>query len=98
MRSEYWEHFLNTQLPLDEDENILMKNWMMSNTREQSRSYVILVRKNSFFNSIDVSMLGYGFGVSKYHQFYYQYLDKYQVLPHASLVSFEGDYGENLIK
>ena len=40
------------------------------------------VWKNSYFNSADVSMLGYGCGVSQYPQFYDKELDRYQVLPH----------------
>ena len=37
--------------------------------------------KNSSFTSADVSMLGYGWGVSHYPQFYDPDLYKYQVLP-----------------
>ena len=39
-------------------------------------------------------MLGYGYGVSHYPQFYYRDLDKYQVLARPYLGSFEGDNGE----
>ena len=42
------------------------------------------------FTSADVSMLGYVCRVSRYPQFYYQDLDKYQVLPHPYLGSFKG--------
>ena len=50
--------------------------------------------KTRFSASADVYMLGYGYGVSQYPQFYYQELKKYQVLPHPYLVSFEGCTGE----
>ena len=33
------------------------------------------------FTSDDVSILGYGCGVSQYPQLYYQELKKYQILP-----------------
>ena len=77
---------------------ILIGNWMISITREQSWSYMILVEK-TVYTSADVSMLCYGCGVSQYPQFYHQDLDKYQVLPHPDdLEMFEGDNKENFIK
>ena len=51
--------------------------------------------KNSSFTSYDVSMLGYGCCVSQYLQFCDKHLDKYQVLPHPYLGTFEGNNGEN---
>ena len=54
--------------------------------------------KNIYFTSSDVSMLGYGCGVSQYPQFYDQELDRYQVLPHSYRGSFEGFPGENFVK
>ena len=42
-------------------------------------------------------MLGHGCGVSQYSQFYYEHLEKYQVLPCPYLGTFEGDNGETLI-
>ena len=50
------------------------------------------------FTCADVYMIGYGCGVSQYPQFYYRYLEKYQVLPRPYLGSFESNNGENLIK
>ena len=52
--------------------------------------------ENIFFTSADVSMLGYGCGVSRNPQFYYRYLDKYQVLPRPYLEYFEGYPGEKI--
>ena len=61
-----------------------MKNWMISITRKQSWSYIIVVGKIIVhFN--DVSMLGYGCDVSQYPYFYDQEWDKYQLLPHPYL-------------
>ena len=37
--------------------------------------------KYSYFTSADISMLGYGYGVSQYPQFFVEDLDMYQVLP-----------------
>ena len=59
---------------------------------------MLLVGKNRFFTSDDVSMLGFGCGVSQYPQFYYQDLDKYQVLPRPYLGSFEGYRKEKFIE
>ena len=47
-----------------------------------------------FSTSDDVSMLGYGCGVSQYPQSYDLDLDKYQVSPRPYLGSFEGYPGE----
>ena len=54
--------------------------------------------EKQFFTSTDVSMIGYGCGVSQYPQFYNQYLDKYQVLPCPHLGSFEGYPGKKIVK
>ena len=43
-------------------------------------------------------MLGYGCGVSQYHQFYYKYLDRYQVLPFPYRVYFESFPGYKFVK
>ena len=53
--------------------------------------------KNSYFNSADISMLGYGCGVSQYPQFYVNNLDMYQVLPRPYLGYFDGGPGDKLI-
>ena len=54
--------------------------------------------KTSYHNSADVSMLGYGFGVSQYPQFYDKELDMYQVLPRPYRGSFEGLPRDNIVK
>ena len=43
-------------------------------------------------------MLGYGFGVSQYPQFYDKELDMYQVLPRPYRGSFEGLPRDNIVK
>ena len=53
--------------------------------------------KNSYHTSADVSMLGYGCGVSQYPQLFVKDLDMYQMLPHPYLRSFDGGPGEKLI-
>ena len=54
--------------------------------------------KNSYFTCSNVSMLGYGWGVSQYPQFYDKDLDMYQLLPGLYIGSFDGFTGHKLIK
>ena len=54
--------------------------------------------EKKFFTSDDFSMLDYGCGLSRYPQFYYRYLDKYQVLPRPYLGCFEGYPRENTVE
>ena len=58
---------------------------------------MVLVWKNSYFNSAGFSMLGYVCGVSQYPQFYDKCLDMYQVLPRPYIGSFDGFPGDKLI-
>ena len=51
---------------------------------------MIMVAKKSYFNYADISMIGYGCGVSQYPQYYKKYLDMYLVLPRPYMGSFEG--------
>ena len=53
--------------------------------------------KNSYHTSTDVSMLGYGCGVSQYPQFFVKYLDMYHVLPRPYLGYFDGGSEDKLI-
>ena len=53
--------------------------------------------KNRYFTSVDVSMLGYGCGLSQYPLFYVKYLDIYQVLTRPYIGSFDGFPGDKLI-
>ena len=54
--------------------------------------------KNSYHTSADVSMLGYGRGVSMYPQFFFEALNIYQMLPRLYLRSFDGGPGYQLLK
>ena len=53
--------------------------------------------KKSYHTSVDFSMIGYGCGVFKYPQLFFEYLDMYQVLPRSYLISFGGGHGYKLI-
>ena len=54
--------------------------------------------KNSYHTSADVSMLGYGCGVSQYPQFFVEYLFMYHMLPRPYLRYFDGGTGDKLRK
>ena len=54
--------------------------------------------KNSYHTSADVSMIGYGCGMSQYPHFFVKYLDMYQMLPRPYLSFFNGCFGDKLIK
>ena len=67
-------------------------------------NYKITARKlhdtggeKSYSTSNDVSMQGYGYGVSQYPQLYRQKLDNDQVLPRPYLWSFEGVHGDKVV-
>ena len=53
--------------------------------------------KNIYHTSSDVSMIGYGCGVSQYPQLFVKDLDMYKMLPRPYLRSFYGGPGEKLI-
>ena len=57
-----------------------------------------MVGKIVILNCADVSMLGYGCGVSQYFSVFVEDLDMYQVLPHPYLGYLDGFPGDNLIK
>ena len=80
-------HFLNTQLPLNEDDKNLDKKLIYMNYKKKVRHFHDIGWKNSYHTSADVSMLGYGCGVSQHPQFFVEYLDIYQILPRPYLRS-----------
>ena len=53
--------------------------------------------KNSYFTSADISIIGYGCGVSQYPWFYSKFSDMYQVLPHPHIGYFDGFTGDKII-
>ena len=74
-------HFLNTQLPLNEDGNDLGKQLSCVNYKNIVKKLHNTVWKKSYPTSADVSMLGYGYGVSMYPRFFVEDLDICQMLP-----------------
>ena len=90
--------FFNTQLPLNEDGNNLDKQLSYMNYNKTVRKLHDNGWKNSYHTSADVSMLGCGYGVSMYTQFFVEDLDIYQMLPHPYLQSFDGGPGDKVFK
>ena len=87
-----------TPLPLNEDDDNF-------DEKLNDINYKITIRKlhaaglgNSYFTFSDVYMLGYGCGMSQYHQFYYKYLDRYQLLQFPYRDYFEGFPGYKFVK
>ena len=74
-------HFLNTQLPLNEDGKNLDKQLIFSNYKIKVRKLHDCGWKNSSHKSADVAMLGYGCGVSMYPQFLNKDSKTFQMLP-----------------
>ena len=93
-----WNKFLNTQLPLNEDDNNIFEQLNDINYKRTSSKLHDAGWKNSYFISDCVYMISYGCGMSQYPQFYDQDFDKYQVLPCLYLGSFEGFSAETIIE
>ena len=64
------ENILNTKLPLNEYDNNFDEQYNDINYKRTVRDLHDAGLKNSYFTSVDVSILGYGCGVSQYPQFY----------------------------
>ena len=54
--------------------------------------------KSNNFKSDDISMLGHGFGVSQFTQFYEKIKNKYQLLPRPYVGSHLGEKGHKCFK
>ena len=91
-------YFFNTKLPLNENGNDLDKQLSYVNYKKIVRKLHDTGLKNSYHTSADVSMIGYGCGVSMYSQFFVKYLDLYQMLPRPHLISFYGGPGYKVLK
>ena len=91
-------HFLYTQLPLNEYDTNLEEQLSYMNYKKTVRKFHDTGWKNSYHTSADVSMLGYGCGVSHYPQLFVEDLDMYQMLPRPYLRSFDVGLGEILKK
>ena len=87
-------HFFYTQFNLNEDDNNYKEQSSYNNYKKIVRKLHDTGWKNSSLTSSDVSMLGYGCGVSQYTQFFVEDLDMYQVLPLPYLRSFYGGPGD----
>ena len=83
---------------MNEDGNDLDKQLIYMNYKKTVRKLHNTGWKNSYHNSADVSMLGYGCGVSMYPQFFVDDLDIYQMLPRPYLRSFSGGPGDQVFK
>ena len=90
--------FFITKLPLKEDGNNLDKQLSYMNYKETVRKLHNTGWKNSYHTSADVSMLGYGCGVSMYPQFFVEDLNIYQMLRRPYLISFDGGPGYKVLK
>ena len=66
---EYCKKLFYTKLPLNEDNNNFQELQNDINYKKTIRKLHDSGWENSYFTSTDVSMLDYGCGVSKYHQF-----------------------------
>ena len=61
--------FFYTQLPPNEDDKNSEEQLSYMNDKKTVKTLHDTGRNNSYFTSADVSMLGYGCGVSQYPQF-----------------------------
>ena len=91
-------HLFYTQLHLNEDGNNIDKQLSYMNYKEKVRKLHNTGWKNSYHNSADVSMLGYGCGVSMYPQFFVEDLKIYQMLPCPYIRSFDGGPADQVLK
>ena len=83
-------YFFYTQLPLNEDDNFFEEQFNYINYKKTVKTLHDSGWKNSYFTSADVYILGCGYGVSQYPQFYVKDLDMYQMLPPSYSRSFDG--------
>ena len=91
-------HFFYTQLPLNEDDKKFEEQLSYMNYNKIVIKLHDTGWKKIYHTSDDVSMFGYGCGVSHYPQFFVEDLDMYQVLPRPYLRSLDGGPGDNLIE
>ena len=91
-------HFFNTQLPLNEDGNNLDKQLSFSNYKVTVRKFHDYGWKNSSHKSADIAMLGYGYGVSMYPQFFDKDSKTFQMLPRPYIRSFDGQCSDQVLK
>ena len=84
----------NTQLPLNEDDKNIEEQLSYANYNKTVRKFHDTGWEIFYHTSADVYMIGYGCGVSQYHQLFAEYLDMYQILPRPYLRTFDGVPGD----
>ena len=83
---------------MNEDGNNLYKQLSDMTYKETVRKLHNTGWKKSYHTSADVSMLGYGCGVSMYPHFFVEDLKIYQMLPHTYIISFDGEPADQVFK
>ena len=91
-------HFLNTQLPLNEDGNNLDKQPSYRNYKVTVRKFHDCGCKNSSHKFADVAILGYVCGVSMYPQFFDNDSKTFQMLPRLYIRSCDGQRSDQVLK
>ena len=91
-------HFFYTQFPLNEDDKFFEEQLSHIHYKKTVRKLHDTGWKNSYRTSFDVSMIGYGCGVSQYPKLFVEDLNMYQMLPPPYLRYFDGGTGDKLIK
>ena len=85
-----YSHFFYTKLPLNEDDKNLEEQLSYMNYKKTVRKLRDTGWENSYHTSYDVSIIGYGYAVSQYPQFFVEDLDMYQVLPRPDNIRCQG--------
>ena len=98
MCTENRNPFLNTNLPLNEQDNNLNNQLSFNNYRMTVRKLHDCGWKNSSHISADLAMLGYGCGVSVYPQFYDKEKKSFHMLPRPYIRSFDGQCSDLIFK
>ena len=91
-------NYFYAQLPLNEDGNDLDKQLSYTNYKETVRKSYNTGWKNSYHTSADISLLGYGCGISMYPQFFVEDLKTYQMLPLPYMRYFDGEPADQVLK
>ena len=91
-------NFFNTNLPLNDPDNDLENKLSYGKYKLTVRELHDSGWKNSSHISADVSMLGYGCGVSVYPQFYDKKRKTFHMLPRPYIRSFDGNSSDLIFK
>ena len=88
----------NTKLPLNEDGNNLDKQLNFSNFKMTVKKLHDFGWKNSSYKSAEFDMLGCGYGVSTYPQFYDKGLKIFHMLPRPYIRYFDVHCSDQVFK